>query len=35
MLIARGDDVDRIVGPEPQVAAFRMSHLVTTHLQSV
>jgi len=22
MLIARGDDVNRIVGPEPEVAAF-------------
>jgi len=35
MLIARGDDVDRIVGPEPGAAAFGMSIWLPTHLQAV
>ncbi len=33
MLIARGDDVDRIVGPEPGAAAFGMSIWLPTHVQ--
>ena len=33
--IARGDDVDRIVGPEPGAAAFGMSIWLPTHLQAV
>jgi len=34
MLIARGDDVDRIVGPEPGAAAFGVSIWLPTHLQA-